>query len=60
MNATPDLVQSLQRALQARDLYAGAIDGIIGPQTRAAIKAYQNGLSEVLTMDSAKNLGLAI
>lgn len=60
VNATPDLVQSLQRALQARDLYAGAIDGIIGPQTRAAIKAYQNGLSEVLTMDSAKNLGLAI
>ena len=59
VNATPDLVASLQRALQTRGLYKGAIDGIIGRQTRAAIKSYQKGSSEVLTMESARELGLA-
>jgi len=59
VNATPDLVTSLQRALQTRGLYKGAIDGIIGPQTRAAIKSYQKGSSDVLTMESARELGLA-
>ena len=60
VNATQDVVQSLQRALQARDLYSGAIDGIIGPMTRAAIRQYQDGASDVLTMESARALGLAL
>lgn len=58
VNATPDVVRSLQRALQTRNLYKGQIDGVIGSQTRAAIKAYQKGQSEVLTMESARELGL--
>lgn len=60
VNATPDLVMSLQRALEARDLYDGPIDGIIGPQTRRAIKTFQGGKSDVLSLESARSLGLAI
>ena len=59
-NAVPDLVKSLQRALAARDLYKGPIDGKIGRLTRGAIKQYQNGASDVLTLESARALGLAI
>ncbi len=59
VNATPDVVRSLQRALQTRGLYNGAIDGIIGSQTKAAIRSYQKGASDVLTMESARELGLA-
>ena len=59
VNATPDVVKSLQRALQTRGLYSGAIDGVIGSQTRRAIRSYQKGLSDVLTMESARELGLA-
>lgn len=58
VNATPDVVKSLQRALQTRGLYRGAIDGVIGSQTRRAIRSYQKGISDVLTMESARDLGL--
>ena len=58
VNATPDVVKSLQRALQTRGLYNGAIDGVIGSQTRGAIRAYQKGVSDTLTMESARALGL--
>lgn len=59
VNSTPDVVKSLQRALQTRGLYGGAIDGVIGSQTRKAIRAYQKGSSDQLTMESARELGLA-
>lgn len=58
VNATPDIIRSLQRALKARDMYDGPIDGIVGPLTRDAIKTYQDGTSEVLSMESARELGL--
>jgi peptidoglycan hydrolase-like protein with peptidoglycan-binding domain len=35
------LIADLQRELIRRSLYAGAIDGIVGPRTAAAIAAYQ-------------------
>ncbi|MBB5752529.1 lytic murein transglycosylase [Prosthecomicrobium pneumaticum] len=38
---TPDERGDLQRALARRGHYSGAIDGKIGPGTRAAIRAYQ-------------------
>ena len=59
-NAIPDFVRSLQRALTARDFYSGDIDGLIGPQTREAIKAYQGTETDVLTVESARKLGLAL
>jgi len=59
VNATPDVVKSLQRALQTRGLYRGAIDGVIGSQTRRAIRAFQEGSTDVLTMESARALGVA-
>ena len=59
-NAVPDFNRALQRALAARGFYDGAIDGIVGAQTRAAIKAFQDGSTEVLTVESARRLGLAI
>lgn len=60
VNATPDVVRTLQRALEARGLYGGPIDGVIGPLTRDAISAFQKGESEVLTLESARKLGLAV
>lgn len=60
VNATPDVVRTLQRALETRGFYNGPIDGVIGPLTRTAINGYQNGQSDVLSLDSARELGLAI
>ncbi|HAZ09683.1 MAG: hypothetical protein A2047_03370 [Omnitrophica bacterium GWA2_41_15] len=39
-------VQDIQQALKNADLYEGKIDGILGPNTRKAIEAFQsqNGL----------------
>lgn len=39
--ATNPQVAGLQAALRAQGLYAGAIDGIAGPQTAAAVRAFQ-------------------
>jgi len=60
VNATPDVVRTLQRSLNARGLYTGPIDGIIGVQTKAAISQFQGGSSDVLSLDSARKLGLAV
>ena len=38
---SPTLVANLQRALLARGLYTGKVDGISGARTRAAISAYE-------------------
>jgi hypothetical protein len=46
-------VREAQRALQRRGLYEGKIDGLNGPQTRAAVAAFQkqNGLKETARLD---------
>jgi peptidoglycan hydrolase-like protein with peptidoglycan-binding domain len=38
---THDAVRQIQSNLQSRGLYDGPIDGILGPQTRAALVKYQ-------------------
>ncbi|MDB6173265.1 MAG: hypothetical protein JWL59_2576 [Chthoniobacteraceae bacterium] len=45
----------VQNALQELGFYQGAIDGSVGPETRAAIRAYQseNGLSVTGRIDTA-------
>lgn len=58
---TPQFVASLQRALQVRGLYDGAISGQLDKPTRKAIRAYQapRGVdSESLSLASARALGL--
>ncbi|WP_068311644.1 peptidoglycan-binding domain-containing protein [Aliiruegeria sabulilitoris] len=58
---TPDVVASLQRALQARGYYAGDINGALDSATRSAIRNYQKpqGLnSSVLSLTAARQLGL--
>lgn len=52
---------SLQRALQARGFYAGAVNGEMDSATRAAVRAFQRveGLdSSVLSLEAARRLGL--
>ena len=39
----------VQRALANLGYYAGQIDGIIGPETRAAIRRYQHELKQPMT-----------
>lgn len=58
---TPDFLASLQRALQARGLYRGAITGEMDPRTQRAIRRYQapQGLdSSILSLAAARKLGL--
>lgn len=58
---TPEFVMTLQRALQARGLYRGAITGEMDARTRSAIRDYQTpqGLdSAILSQTAALQLGL--
>lgn len=58
---TVEFVSSLQRALQARGLYQGAVTGNMDAETRAAVLAVQTagGLrSDVLSIKTARALGL--
>jgi len=58
---TPDFIASLQRALKARNLYRGPINGRMDARTRAAIRRYQKpeGLdSGILSLAAARRLGL--
>ncbi|WP_010141767.1 peptidoglycan-binding domain-containing protein [Oceanicola sp. S124] len=59
---TPAFTASLQRALAARGLYTGAINGEMSARTRRAVRAYQapQGLdSGILSLAAARQLGLA-
>ncbi len=58
---TPDFIESIQRALQARNLYSGAVNGTLDTATRRAIRSFQirNGLnSAILSTENARLLGL--
>jgi len=60
---TPEFVASLQRALAARGLYRGEINGELDAQTGAAIRAIQRpeGLdSATLSLAVARRLGLSV
>lgn len=58
---TVEFVSTLQRALQARGLYTGEINGNMDTATRRAVLAVQRaaGLpSDVLSIETARNLGI--
>lgn len=59
---TPDFVASLQRALEARDAYAGPVTGTMDAATRAAIRGWQRRHggpdSATLSLETARDLGL--
>ena len=58
---TPELIETLQRALAARSLYAGPITGVMDAPTRAAVRAYQRldgPDSSVLSLATSRALGL--
>lgn len=58
---TPDLIATLQRALEARGVYRGPITGVMDLPTRRAVRRYQNanGLpSGLLSIQTARRLGL--
>lgn len=58
---TPDFLASLQRALEARGHYRGAVTGEMDVRTRRAIRRYQapQGLdSSILSLSAARKLGL--
>ncbi|HWH91903.1 MAG TPA: peptidoglycan-binding domain-containing protein, partial [Candidatus Binatia bacterium] len=63
-NLTPDqVVVNVQVALRDQGYYAGAVDGAMGPQTRAALAAFQsdNGLAVTSAVDqpTLQMLGVA-
>ncbi|WP_300519735.1 peptidoglycan-binding domain-containing protein [Aliiroseovarius sp.] len=57
---TPEFIASVQRALEVRGVYRGAITGEMDARTRRAIRQFQlpGFNSDILTMDSARRLGL--
>ena len=63
-NLTPDrVIVNVQIALRDQGYYAGSVDGMIGPETRTALAAYQadQGLAVTSAIDSPTlaTLGLA-
>jgi peptidoglycan hydrolase-like protein with peptidoglycan-binding domain len=61
-----DEVKMLQRLLMVRGLNPGPVDGIFGPKTEAAVKAYQekagldaDGIAGPKTMEAIKDVGAA-
>jgi len=58
------VVADVQTVLQEQGLYRGEIDGLIGPQTREALTAYQsaNGLPPTAALDqpTLESLGLSV
>ncbi|EAQ04211.1 lipoprotein, putative [Pseudooceanicola batsensis HTCC2597] len=60
---TFDFVASLQRALAARGLYRGQVNGVMDRATRHAVRRYQAPLgldSGILSLAGARKLGLAV
>lgn len=58
---TPELIASLQRALEARAVYAGPITGRFDAASRAALLRYQRRFgqdSDQLSLETARRLGL--
>jgi Putative peptidoglycan binding domain len=58
---TVEFVSSLQRALSARDLYRGKINGEMDNRTRASVRRFQKPLgldSGILSLAAARKLGL--
>ena len=63
-NLPPDqVIANVQTALQQQGYYQGEVDGLLGPQTRAAIADYQraNGLAETAAVDqpTLQSMGMA-
>jgi hypothetical protein len=63
-NLPPDqVIANVQSALQEQGYYQGEVDGLLGPQTRAAIADYQraNGLADTAAIDqpTLESLGMA-
>jgi hypothetical protein len=59
----PVFIESLQRALKARDIYRGQITGVMDTRTRRAVRQFQEpqGLdSSVLSLAAARQLGLSV
>jgi len=51
-------LQSVQLALQQQGYYAGPIDGLLGPQTRGALAAFQSDYGLAITSPTLQTLGL--
>ena len=62
VNATANKVTEIQKALQAAGFYSGPVDGNLGPNTMAAVGAFQKskGLADdgYLTVETVKALGI--
>ena len=58
---TGELITQVQSALAERGLYTARVDGVMGPQTRAAVQAFQfdqlDLRTSVLTVAGAQRLG---
>ena len=59
-NSAAALITSIQRELARLGLYTGSIDGLIGPQTRAAIAKWQNAAGIPATGEPTPELLLAL
>ncbi len=63
-NLPPDqVIANVQTALQQQGYYQGEVDGLLGPETRAAVADYQraNGLAETAAVDqpTLESLGMS-
>ncbi len=63
VNATANKITEIQKALQAAGFYTGPVDGNLGPNTMAAVGAFQKskGLADdgYLTVETVRALGVS-
>ena len=63
VNATPDKMSEIQKALQAAGFYTGPIDGVMGPNTMTAVTAYQQSkdlrADGYISVETVKALGIS-
>lgn len=55
-----DLVEQVQTALAERDRYAGVVDGVMGPETAAAIRSFEQAQGLVPTGEASEKVLAAL
>jgi peptidoglycan hydrolase-like protein with peptidoglycan-binding domain len=49
----PDRVKKVQQALKDKGFYSGEVDGVVGPQTKDAVSAFQKANNLHVTADKS-------
>jgi peptidoglycan hydrolase-like protein with peptidoglycan-binding domain len=57
---SPEQVQDLQQRLQELGHYRGEVDGLVGPQTRAALQAFFQQQAQLASQGMLSDAAIAV